>query len=160
MKISDEGEYEIRELAKDEWSIAMALAWKIFLQFEAPGYTDAGIKSFKDFIEDPKLKKLFMNGRYAAFGAFIGTIMVGMMGIRNGNHISLLFVDERYHKRGIATALFSYLLQKESMHGISNLTVNAAPYAVGFYHKLGFCDDDREVVADGICFTPMHLKIM
>jgi GNAT superfamily N-acetyltransferase len=159
MKISKDGEYEIRELAKDEWSTAIALAWRIFLQFEAPGYTTAGIRSFKDFIEDPKLKKQFINGEYTAFGAFHEAEMVGMMGIRNGNHISLLFVDERYHKKGVATALFSYFLQQEKRQEIINFTVNAAPYAIGFYHKLGFCDDDKEVVADGICFTPMHLRI-
>ena len=68
------------------------------------------IVSFKDFIEDPKLKKQFINGEYTAFGAFHEAEMVGMMGIRNGNHISLLFVDERYHKKGVATALFSYFL--------------------------------------------------
>ncbi len=159
MRISKDGEYEIRELAKGEWSTAIALAWRIFLQFEAPGYTTAGIRSFKDFIEDPKLKKQFISGEYAAFGAFYKAQMVGMMGIRNGNHISLLFVDERYHKKGVATALFSYFLQQEKMQEISSFTVNAAPYAVGFYHKLGFCDDDKEVVADGIRFTPMHLRV-
>ena len=35
------------------------------------------------------------------------------------------------------------------------MTVNAAPYALGFYHKLGFQDTGMEETNDGIRFTPM-----
>ena len=43
--------------------------------------------------------------------------------------------------------------------GIDMLTVNASPYAVGFYHKMGFTDLRGETEADGIRFTPMELRI-
>ena len=37
------------------------------------------------------------------------------------------------------------------------VTVNASPYAVGFYHKLGFTDMEKEKEEDGVRFTPMSL---
>jgi predicted GNAT family N-acyltransferase len=39
------------------------------------------------------------------------------------------------------------------------LTVNAAPYAVGFYHKIGFVDTGTEQLSDGIYYTPMEISI-
>ena len=39
---------------------------------------------------------------------------------------------------------------------IRAITVNASPYAVGFYEKNGFTVLDKEQEADGIRFTPMR----
>ena len=39
------------------------------------------------------------------------------------------------------------------------ITVNAAPYAYGFYHTLGFRDTDGQSVKDGIVYTPMEKMI-
>lgn len=42
---------------------------------------------------------------------------------------------------------------------IRAITVNASPYAVGFYEKNGFTALDKEQEADGIRFTPMRKRI-
>ena len=36
---------------KVEITAALSLIWETFLQFEAPDYSEEGIKSFRDFIE-------------------------------------------------------------------------------------------------------------
>jgi GNAT superfamily N-acetyltransferase len=83
-----------------------------------------------------------------------------MLSLREKKHISLLFVDEKYQRHGVASALLSfvcrYALYEE---GIERLTVNASPYATGFYHKKGFRDLMEETEADGIRFTPMELDL-
>ncbi|HIZ80430.1 MAG TPA: GNAT family N-acetyltransferase [Candidatus Lachnoclostridium stercorigallinarum] len=44
---------EIRRIEnKLEIQKALELIWETFLQFEAPDYSEEGIKSFKDFIDD------------------------------------------------------------------------------------------------------------
>ncbi len=43
--------------------------------------------------------------------------------------------------------------------GQTSVTVNAAPYAVEFYHKVGFEDTDEEQTLAGITYTPMILNI-
>ena len=37
---------------KIELAAAINLIWETFLQFEAPDYSDEGVKSFRDFIEN------------------------------------------------------------------------------------------------------------
>ena len=96
---------EIRYLKPEEWDDAMALAWKVFLRFEAGEYTEEGIHSFLDLISDERLKRLFEFGEYPVYAAFDGPQMVGMISLRNINHISLLFVSDAYHRQGIGRRL-------------------------------------------------------
>ncbi len=104
---------------------------------------------------------MFMLGVYQLFGAFDNGRMVGMLSLRAETHISLLFVDGKYHRRGIGRGLIEYVSQyvlTEEGHG--SITVNAAPYATGFYHRMGFVDTDTEQACDGIRYTPMKREIV
>ena len=151
---------EIRQIRREEFDQAMAIAWKTFLEFEADIYTKQGVKSFYDFIYDPLLEKMFLLGSYLIFGAFIEGKMVGIAGVRNQNHLSLLFVEKEYHKMGIGSALVSSAFQYSFQEFKEReYTVNASPYAVEFYHKLGFWDVSAEISKDGITYTPMKYAI-
>ena len=152
--------YPIRSAYRDEWDDAMALAWKTFMQFEADVYTAEGVRNFEDFITDTTLHRMFIMGVYQMFVALDRKQIVGMLTLRNTSHISLLFVDEKYPRRGIGRALLGYLQEYLlSETGISKITVNAAPYGVAFYHKLGFRDLRPEEEKDGIKYTPMEFVL-
>jgi GNAT superfamily N-acetyltransferase len=151
---------EIRFVTRGEWEDAMGLAWKTFLQFEGDVYPPEGVRSFRDFITDSALKRMFTAGAYQVMAGFYQGRMVGMISLRNESHISLLFVDSAYHHRGIGRALILALEDYvRSEIGKNRLTVNASPYGVGFYHRLGFQDIEPEKQQDGIIFTPMFLNI-
>ncbi len=138
----------------------MKLAWETFVRFDAPDYSQEGIKNFRNFVNDEMLRKMFLAGHYQLFVATHDGKYVGMLTLRDKKHISLLFVDKDYHHNGVASALIKfvskYVLDEE---GIDHLTVNSSPYAVDFYRKRGFKDLGPETTADGIRFTPMELII-
>lgn len=158
--MSEELSYEIRFVTRDEWEEAMGLAWKTFLEFEGDVYPPEGVRSFEDFITDSVLKRMFIMGSYQMMAAFLNGKMVGMISLRNETHISLLFVDGYYHRRGIGRALINALSDYVKAEvGENKLTVNASPYGVEFYHRLGFQDIGPEKKQDGIIFTPMFLRI-
>lgn len=155
----------IRPITKDEWDEAMRIAWDTFILFEAPEYSKEGIQSFKNFVKDPILKTLFLEGKYRVLAAFAYdeetnlSLMVGIIGARNETHISLLFVDSEYHRRGIASRLVTQMCNWTFMdYGKREMTVNSSPYAVGFYHKMGFVDTNIEQTTDGIRYTPMIVR--
>lgn len=152
--------YTIRMAYEDEWQDAMALAWKTFMKYEADDYTVEGIKSFEDFITDETLHKMFLRGNYQMFVALEQEKIVGIITLRNESHISLLFVDEKYHRKGIGKSLIHCLAEYARTElGVFRLTVNAAPYGVEFYHKVGFKDMGSEMQNSGIRYTPMELYI-
>ncbi len=149
--------YQIRSAYRNEWQDAMVLAWKTFLRFEADVYTPEGVRNFQDFITDSTLYRMFVMGTYQMFVALDLDKIVGMITLRSPAHISLLFVDEKYHRRGIGRALMNYLSNYLLTEvGAVRVTVNASPYGVEFYHKLGFRDLRPEEKRDGIIYTPME----
>ena len=101
--------YQIRNAYRDEWEDAMSLAWRTFLRFEADVYSPEGVRNFENFITDSTLYRMFVVGSYQMFVALDGKKIVGMITLRDTTHISLLFVDEKYHRQGIGRALMQYL---------------------------------------------------
>lgn len=155
-----EASYRIRSAYRNEWQDAMALAWRTFLRFEADVYSREGVQNFRNFITDSTLYRMFVMGSYQLFVALDGDKIVGMITLRDGTHISLLFVDEAYHRRGIGSALIRYLADYLLTEvGADRVTVNASPYGVEFYHKVGFKDLRPEEVKDGIIYTPMEFVL-
>lgn len=149
----------IRTINENEWEEAMNLAWDTFILYEAPEYTKEGITSFRNFVRDPILKTLFIEGKYNVLAAYNNNIIVGIIGVRNETHISLLFVDSEYHKKGIARRLVEKTFERTyEKYGKREMTVNSSPYAVCFYHKMGFVDTDIEQTTDGIRYTPMKAR--
>ena len=138
----------IRKINENEVENAMELAWKVFLKYEAPDYSKDGIKEFQKAIND----KEFINN-LEIFGAFKDEELLGIIAIRNKNHISLFFVDERYHKQGIGRKLYNYAC---SINKDGYFTVNSSPYAKKVYEHLGFISNDGEKVVNGIRFFEMR----
>ncbi|MPM78213.1 hypothetical protein SDC9_125224 [bioreactor metagenome] len=139
---------QIRLIIKSEISEALKLAWNTFMKYEAPEYSDEGIKTFKSFIEDKnEVEKLII------YGAFDGGKIVGILATKNdGKHISLFFVDGSRHKQGIGKCLFQEMLKNNSA---DRITVNSSPYAVDIYNHLGFTPVKEEQLTNGIRYTPM-----
>ena len=153
--------YEIRHIKRNEWNMAMQLAWDTFLIYEAPDYNDEGIKNFHEFVKGDELRNMFVLGDYYALGAFDeNDVIIGILGIRKHWHISLLFVDGAFHHQGIATQLLRTAFTDATAEGVEEMTVFSAPFAVDFYHKLGFTDLDEEKTADGIRYTPMKIELV
>ncbi len=152
--------YLIRTAHRDEWEDAMALAWRTFLKFEANDYPEEGVKNFERFVSDQTIYRMFLIGSYHLFVAYTGATLVGMITLRDASHISLLFVDEKYHRQGIGRALVQYVNSYlASGKQVSRVTVNASPYGVEFYHKLGFRDIRPQEQKDGIIYTPMEFLL-
>lgn len=149
--------FQIRWAKKEEWKPAMEMIWETFLKFEGNDYSEEGIRNFFEFITDDNLYISFLRGSYQVMVAVDGEKIIGAGSVRNGNHLSLLFVDEAYHHKGIGRTLLDALcryLKEEA--GESSMTLKAAPYAVNFYRRLGFKDVGSEQVYSGIRVTPME----
>lgn len=155
-----EKQIQIRKAEPADWDGAMELAFRVFLKYEAMEYGPEGIKNFAQFVTDEDLKKMFLIGEYLLFVAKEEDKLVGLISLRSGNHISLLFVAEEYHRRGIGTRLVrhlqEYMLQNTRYE---KLTVFASPYGVPFYHKIGFADIGKETRRGGIIYTPMEFYL-
>ena len=152
----------IRPVRDEEYADAMELVWSVFLDCNASGYSNEGVFNFRKFLTDETLYLRYREGEYPMFGFFDDKDEPkGVISLRNGNHISLLFVDREYRNRGIGKRLLDYLCVycREYQEQVL-ITVNSSPYAVGFYRKYGFVDTDSEQESDGITYTPMEYVLL
>jgi len=123
-----------------------------FNKYVAPDYSQEGQNSFYGFFSEGKmLEKTLENGDFI-FLAKEDNKTVGILTTRGKTHISLLFVDENYHGKGIAKKLFNTLLEDTEP---KKITVNSSPFAEKIYEKLGFCKTSEMQEKDGIKSVPM-----
>lgn len=153
----------IRKITADEVEEAMSLALEVFLEFEAPDYGPEGLETFKrDIVENPQFIENAKKGICPIYAAFDGERMIAIMGMRSSRtHINLVFTRRQYHRRGIARAIFAYLvddLMKENPD-LRELTLNSSPYGLPFYLALGLVPQNEEQTINGIRFTPMKYFI-
>lgn len=155
-----DNEILIRKAQMADWEETMAMTWKTFMKFEAADYGVEGVDNFRNFISDPMLRRMFLLGTYHMFVATHFDKIVGMVSLRDKNHISLLFVDEAYHRKGIGRRLIDTIgaFSKEE-YGKEEITVNAAPYGFGFYKKVGFYSVSPLLTNGGIKYTSMKKEI-
>ena len=153
----------IRKIKSHEVESAMNLALEVFMQFEAPDYDPSGVETFKrDIVENPEFLQNARQGICPIYGAFDGDKIVALMGMRSSKtHINLVFTKKEYHRKGIARAIFRYLLDDimRENPALEALTLNSSPYGLPFYLALGFIPLGEEREINGIRFTPMKYII-
>ena len=149
---------QICRIMPDKLRDALELVWEVFEEFEVPDYEEMGIKTFRHFIEYSNMVEKVRQGEMTFWGCYLNNYLVGVIALRDGQHISLLFVRGQFHHLGIATKLVNVLVDAVAAKEpeIRAVTVNASPYAVEFYKKVGFVALKEEQKADGIRFTPMR----
>lgn len=152
--------YVYRFARTDEWIAAMDLAWRTFSRFNAAEYSEEGIRNFYDFVTDVGLYESFLRGEYQMIVALDGETIIGLATVRNGNHLSLLFVDEAYQGQGIGKTLLMNMCRYLRFEmGEEYMTLTAAPLAVEFYKKLGFRVTKPETTVSGIRVTGMEIDL-
>ncbi|MGE5450276.1 MAG: cysteine-rich CWC family protein [Acidobacteriota bacterium] len=83
--------------------------------------------------------------------------MAGAAALRSDNHLFHLFVSPAWQRQGVATQLWQAVWDYAREQGRAGkaFSVNATPYAVPFYQRLGFAVSGERVETRGIAFIPM-----
>lgn len=152
----------IRELDDSDKDIkpALELVMNVFKQYVEPEYSQQGIDTFYRFIEeDSIINNLGKNDSFKMWAAYKNDNLVGVVAVKDSNHISLFFVDSKYQKQGVGKKLFTTVVALAIKNKIKRITVNSSPFATPIYHHYGFKDTGVEKNIDGIRFTPMEYDL-
>lgn len=145
-------------MATGEESEICDLVIRVFDEFNRSEYSEEGIRGFYSYVSP------FMLSKRTRLNHFVLTAKVdhqiaGIIEVCDFDHISLLFVDKPFQQRGIAGILMEKALRhcQQERQDKTSITVNASPYAVSIYKKLGFYITGTDRTQNGIFFTPMKL---
>jgi GNAT superfamily N-acetyltransferase len=147
-----------RPLQPGEEYEASGMIARSFQMFVAPDYSDEGAQTILDYIAPEALAEHVRENCFTIV-ARADDLIVGLIEVRNHDHISLLFVDEHYQRRGISRELLKRAIElcRKHVPDLIELTVNSSPYAVPIYTRLGFERVGPEEVRNGVRFTTMTL---
>jgi GNAT superfamily N-acetyltransferase len=151
---------EYRPITADDEEQAIDIVSSTFREFVAPGFSDEGIAEFFNYANADAFKER-SRGNHFTIVAQKSRDLIGLIEIRNNNHISLFFVRKQYQSMGVGKSLFN-MAQKACLKNcpdLKKITVNASPNSVPAYQKMGFIGDDTEQCINGIRFVPMSLII-
>ncbi len=155
--------YTIRRIKSEEVEEALALALEVFMQFEAPDYKPEGVETFKrDIVENKDYVRQCKNGDRQIYAAFEKGRIIGIVGLDSSKaHINLVFTKKEYHRQGVATAIFNFMLEDilKKSPSTKEITLNSSPYGLPFYLHLGFEPLSEEQEKNGIRYTPMKYTI-
>lgn len=148
-----------RKATADDIRPALDLALRVFIEFEVPDYEPRAIEKFKnDCIENKEYINNYVSGKYLMFVAVCEKEIIGIINERGNGRISMLFVDGRYHRRGIATKLMERMVCELKLMGINKITLHSSPYGVPFYNHFGFTPTDTAQKIDYFIVIPMEYK--
>lgn len=152
--------YVVKDIDFNNIEKVFELMRNVFMEFDAPDYSQEGITEFLEkIIENQEFINKFKTGEQIMIGAFHDDKIIGVLAISIRNHISLVFVDKQYHRRGIVTCLFYEIYSRLKLKNIDKIKLKSSPYAIPFYKKIGFVATDTEQVKNGIRYTPMEFKL-
>jgi GNAT superfamily N-acetyltransferase len=147
-----------RAMQTTEENAVRELVARVFIEFVGVRYSDEGRREFLKYIQPGALVQRTDAGHLSSV-ALVGDELAGMIEIRDCQHISLLFVEAHFQRRGIARGLLRYAL-RHCMRGspdLQQITVNSSPNAAETYEHLGFRRIGPMQVRQGIEYVPMIL---
>jgi predicted GNAT family N-acyltransferase len=146
-------ETEIKEVS--------VLIEKLFKEFIDPDYGQVGKDTFLEYVSVGQIRERFQKENHIFLTAKDKDKIVGIIELRDFNHISLLFVDQVYHRQGIASMLLKKAVKLclKVKPKLEEVEVNSSPYAEHIYEKLGFVKTEDKQEQDGIIYIPMQYKI-
>ena len=131
-----------------------------FSEFIEPEYTEEGRAEFLRHVEPAALVER-MRSNHLLLVAMAGEQPAGVIELRDNDHVSLLFVDTRHQRHGVARELLERALAiaRPAKPGLDRVTVNSSRFGVPAYERLGFRQTGPERTVNGIVFIPMAHRI-
>ena len=149
----------ISPLGAERLDEALFLVKEVFMEFEAPDFSEEGVKEFLKFVDKARIQNEMDSSALDLWVCLQAQRIVAVLGVEAKGHISLLFVSGAFHRQGIARAMLEKGLAACRQKGLTQVTVNSSPYAVQAYKRMGFIAMQPEQCIHGIRFTPMTLHL-
>jgi ribosomal protein S18 acetylase RimI-like enzyme len=153
-------EVEVREMRPDEAQEVSDLAMRAFDAFVGHEFSEEGVASYAEYAAADALRARHGHDHFTLVARVDGAL-AGMIELRHGEHLSMLFVDAAFHRRGIGRNLYDAALERlrREAPGLREITVNASRYGVPIYERLGFVVTGEEQTVNGITFVPMTARL-
>ncbi|WP_417506682.1 GNAT family N-acetyltransferase [Marinomonas gallaica] len=146
---------QIRTLQIEDLEAVSAVCMEAFMASVAKSLSEEGIATFtKVAASDAFFERMSKDTNMLV--ALIKDEIVGVAELREGHHVSMLFVRPDHQRHGLGTQLLNALLL---LARSQKVTVSASLSSIAAYKKYGFieCGDISEIA--GLTYQPMDITL-
>lgn len=150
---------KIREAKLSDTQAISNLARSLSKKYVAPEFHAEARDAFLKSMTVDGIRQLIGSGLRYHLAEINGNI-VGIIGMKDNVHLYHLFVDEYFHRKGIARLLWNTAMKSCKTAGNpGEFTVNSSRYAQRVYESFGFVAQSAPHERNGIVTIPMKLAI-
>jgi GNAT superfamily N-acetyltransferase len=150
----------IRPLQEPDIAAVAALMRTLSLAYIVPNSTPEAAAGFLRENDADGIRAYIAAGMVYHVAESDGRI-AGFIALRDNRHVFHMFVDQAFHRQGIASALWQAARAAAQDAGNPGVfTVNASNYALPVYLKMGFVPTAETQCKNGIYFNPMQLTLV
>lgn len=150
----------IRNPLPEEFIKVSEFIWDIFEDSISSLYDSLGREVFFDYIHPEKLRERYEETqRFSQILVLREGEIVGWMEVRDGFHISMLFVKKKIQRQGIGRKLVTLAEENAILNGNRFITLNSSPNSIGAYISMGFAQQSDLCMINGVKFFEMKKDI-
>lgn len=148
---------QIRPFAPTDAKAVSDLVRRVFDEHVAASFGPEGIAEMHCHVTAAAIAQRART--HQTFVAWQGKQVVGVVEVRDTNHVSMLFVRTSHMGLGIATALMARVEEACRAAGRQRMKVHSSLNAQTFYERLGFVPTDEPQMVQGFAFVSMEKKL-
>ena len=145
----------IQPLSVKDVDIVSQISLRAFMQSVADTVKPEGVETFTSLAKPEAYRSRMENGN-VILSAKEGDQVLGVIELKEGKHLAMLFVDPEYQGRGIGRSLLQALIAH--IKG-DTMTVKASLPSVPFYQSNGFKLDGEIGEIAGLIYQPLVLIV-
>ncbi|MGS7252973.1 GNAT family N-acetyltransferase [Pseudomonas anuradhapurensis] len=146
---------QIRPLTHDDLPHASALCLDAFTQAVAPTLPAQGVATFARVAAADAFAERMQGDNLILVGVVDGA-MVGLVELKQGSHIAMLFIAPRWQRQGIGARLMNAALEHARAEVV---TVRASLPSVPAYQHYGFTLAGEVNAFAGMVYQPMEKRL-
>ncbi|MCP1340549.1 GNAT family N-acetyltransferase [Idiomarina sp. M1R2S28] len=145
----------IRKMEEKDLEAVSAICLASFLQSVADSLSDEGVSTFSTIAASHSFGER-MKGDNLMLVAESDGKTVGVIELKQGRHVAMLFVSPDYQKKGVGKKLLAAALE----HARTDIvTVSASLSSVPAYEKYGFECKGATGESEGLIYQPMEIEL-
>lgn len=145
----------IRKIEQQDLARVSSICMKAFMCSVAPSLSSEGIDTFRGIAAADSFFNRLKDGNSILVLEDSGEIQ-GVIELKEGRHVAMLFVDPKSQNKGIGSKLFSAVI---AYARTDIVTVSASLNSVPAYLKYGFVCIGEPAEKSGLKYQPMEFKL-
>ena len=145
----------VRKLEQKDLARVSSICVKAFMHSVAPTLSDEGVDTFRGIASADSFSNRMKNDNTILVYEEGGEIK-GVIELKEGRHVAMLFVDPDFQKRGVGTELVSAVMPYAR---VEIITVSASLNSVPAYLQYGFVCNGKPDEKAGLKYQPMVLQL-